>query len=68
MLTFGYILLRQAQIHNLYYSALLFYACALSFKELNEAYSQAIYTILSYLYIRYYCYYYHITITWNIYE
>jgi hypothetical protein len=51
MLTFGYILLKQAQMHNPYYYALLFYACALSFKELNEAYNKAIYTILSYLYI-----------------
>ena len=36
MLTFGYILPRQAPVHNPYYSALLSYACALSFKELNE--------------------------------
>ena len=36
MLTFGYILPRQAPVHNPYYSILLFYACALSFKELNE--------------------------------
>jgi hypothetical protein len=33
---FGYILSRQAPVHNLYYFALLFYVCALSFKELNE--------------------------------
>jgi hypothetical protein len=30
------ILPRQAPVHNPYYSALLFYACALSLKELNE--------------------------------
>ena len=36
MLTFGYILPRQALVHNPYYFALLFYACALSFKELNK--------------------------------
>jgi hypothetical protein len=32
---FDYVLPRQASVHNLYYSALYFYACALSFKELN---------------------------------
>ena len=36
ILTFGYILPRLAPVHNPYYSALLFYACALSFKELNK--------------------------------
>jgi hypothetical protein len=36
ILTFDYILSRQAPVHNPYYSALYFYACALSFKELNE--------------------------------
>jgi hypothetical protein len=36
ILTFNIYLPRQAPVHNPYYSALYFYACALSLKELNE--------------------------------